>query len=231
MWTDAPDTWRFAVWPRRAGRTPELEDAQVLRRLGSCLARLHNVGSRKPFEARHTLQVVTDAQAALQVISELRLVPDDQVDRFFSVGQTVLNFIADRTQAWTPRHLRLHGDCHPGNLLWRNDQPNLVDLDDACNGPAVQDLWMLLSGDPDEAQRQMVCLLEGYEQFRPFDRRELDWIAALRLCRMLRHNAWVARRWGDPAFPRAYPDFGSSSYWGQQAMQLNEQMAMDSNRL
>jgi Ser/Thr protein kinase RdoA (MazF antagonist) len=225
IWTSDAGCWRFAVWPRRAGRTPELEDEQVLRRLGGCLARLHNVGSRSRFEHRHTLRVVEDAQAALDLIESLSLVPPDQQSVFAAAARQALAFIRERDAGVSAHTLRLHGDCHPGNLLWRDDQPNLVDLDDACNGPAVQDWWMLLSGDATEAQRQQGALLDGYEQFRAFDYRELHLIDALRLCRMLRHNAWVARRWDDPAFPRAYPDFGSSSYWAQQAMQLREQLA------
>jgi Ser/Thr protein kinase RdoA (MazF antagonist) len=221
--------WRYAVWPRRAGRTPELEDEQVLRRLGGCLARLHNVGSRSRFKHRHTLQVGDDAQAAVDLIESLSLVPPDQEAVFSSVARQAVAFIRERDGGVTANTLRLHGDCHPGNLLWRDDQPNLVDLDDACNGPAVQDWWMLLSGEAAEAQRQQSALLDGYEQFRSFDRQELKLIDALRLCRMLRHNAWVARRWDDPAFPRAYPDFGSSSYWAQQSMQLREQLAQIDN--
>ena len=229
VWSSEAGMWRFAVWPRRAGRTPELEDEAVLQRLGSCLARLHTVGARTSFSHRHTLDIEADAQAALSLIESLQLVPPDQDAAFSSAGQLALGFIATRIKGIHAASLRLHGDCHPGNLLWRDDQPNLVDLDDACNGPAVQDLWMLLSGEPSEAQRQLRALLQGYEQIRPFDDRELQLIDALRLCRMLRHNAWVARRWDDPAFPRAYPDFGSSSYWAQQAMQLREQVAQATN--
>jgi Ser/Thr protein kinase RdoA (MazF antagonist) len=119
----------------------------------------------------------------------------------------------------------LHGDCHPGNLLWREAGAHVVDLDDACNGPAVQDLWMLLSGDPVAAAHQLRQILRGYEAFGRFDRRELALIDPLRLLRMIRHNAWVAQRWSDPAFPAAFPDFGTSAYWGQQVTQMREQLA------
>jgi Ser/Thr protein kinase RdoA (MazF antagonist) len=119
----------------------------------------------------------------------------------------------------------LHGDCHPGNLLWREEGAHIVDLDDACNGPAVQDLWMLLSGDPVAAGHQLAQLLRGYRRFTDFDERELSLVAALRLSRMIRHNAWIAQRWHDPAFPVAFPAFGSSGYWGQQVVQLREQLA------
>ncbi len=224
-WQAADGPLRYAVWPRRAGRTPELEDTQVLQRLGQCLGRLHNLGAERPFQYRRTMDVHGDAQAALALIDALDILPPDQQPVWSAAGAQALAAISVCSQGLQPQTLRLHGDCHPGNLLWRDDQPNLVDLDDACNGPAVQDLWMLLSGEREEAQRQIQSLLQGYEQVRHFDHRELHLIDALRLCRMLRHNAWVAQRWEDPAFPRAYPDFGSSSYWAQQTMQLREQVA------
>ncbi len=215
--------WRFAVWPRRAGRSPELEDRQVLRRLGSCLARLHGVGAQAPFVHRRTLRANDDAHAAIQQLTSLACLPPDQQAPWERACAEALGCIEALSAGWQPTLLRLHGDCHPGNLLWRDDGPNLVDLDDACNGPAVQDLWMLLSGEAVEAAAQLEALLDGYQQFRDFDRRELRLIEALRLARMLRHNAWIAQRWSDPAFPLAYPDFGTSSWWSQQAMQLREQ--------
>lgn len=215
--------WRFAVWPRRAGRAPELEDPEVLMRLGHALARLHDVGARRPFAHRHTMDIRGDAQRARDRIDATDRVPPDQSHAWAQASARALACI-DELLAQTPPTpaIRLHGDCHPGNLLWRDDQPNLVDLDDACNGPAVQDLWMLLSGDVEAARWQAAQVLDGYRQLRPFDERQLALVPALRLLRLLRHNAWVADRWDDPAFPVAYPDFGSSGYWAQQAMQLRE---------
>ena len=221
----AAGCWRFAVWPRRAGRSPELEDPEVLHRLGQTLARLHRIGERSAFRHRRHMDLAADARAAAALLADGDAVPPDQAAAWSGACAQAIAAI-DRAVAGTqPASLRLHGDCHPGNLLWRDGHPNLVDLDDACNGPAVQDLWMLLSGDPEAAREQLNWLLQGYEQVRPFDHRELALVDALRLCRMLRHNAWVFQRWADPAFPIAYPDFGSSSYWAQQVMQLREQVA------
>ncbi len=229
----APDTlaryageageWRFAVWPRRAGRPAELEDLDVLERLGACLGRLHALGAARPFVHRHRMDLVADTRHALDELREAQALPPDQAPGWEAIGRQVLERLQADTTRLPSTVLRLHGDCHPGNLLWR-DGPNLVDLDDACTGPAVQDLWMLLSGEPAAARQQLAALLEGYERFRPFDRRELGLVDALRLSRMVRHNAWVARRWTDPAFPRAYPDFGSSAYWAQQTLALREQL-------
>jgi Ser/Thr protein kinase RdoA (MazF antagonist) len=120
--------------------------------------------------------------------------------------------------------LRLHGDFHPGNIMWRPEGPHVVDLDDACNGPAVQDLWMLLSGDVPAMREQLAQVLSGYRVFRPFDERELALIEPLRTLRMIHHSAWIAERWTDPAFPAAFPWFGSAAYWSQQATQLREQV-------
>ena len=122
------------------------------------------------------------------------------------------------------RILRLHGDCHPGNVLWRDSGPNVVDLDDAMQGPAVQDLWMLVSGDAATMAQQLDTLLGGYEQFADFDDRERALIEPLRTLRMVRHSAWLAERWTDPAFPAAFPYFGSPAYWSQQTTQLREQL-------
>ncbi len=216
--------WRFAVWPRRAGRPAELEDPEVLTRMGACLGRLHAVGATRPFAHRHRMDLEADTRLALDELRQSQALPPDQSAAWEAIGTQVVARIRADCQRVPARSLRLHGDCHPGNLLWR-DGPNLVDLDDSCTGPAVQDLWMLLSGEASAARQQLEALLEGYESFRPFDRRELALIDTLRLSRMVRHNAWVARRWGDPAFPRAYPDFGSSSYWAQQVSALRDQLA------
>ncbi len=215
-------TWRVAVWPRRAGRSPELEDAAVMHRLGQALARLHLSGSNSSFQHREVRAPLKDARDALHIIEHSGHLPPDQQHGWQRVGEQVLQAIAERCGTHTPAPLRIHGDCHPGNLLWRDDRPNLVDFDDCATGAAVQDLWMLLSGEPDAARQQLAWLLEGYTEFRAFDEREIGLIPAMRLSRMLRHNAWVASRWSDPAFPAAWPDFGSSGYWAQQALQLQE---------
>jgi Ser/Thr protein kinase RdoA (MazF antagonist) len=215
---------RYSVSPRCAGRSPELEDETVLARLGGFIGRLHAVGSRATFAHRRTLDGPRDAREAVAQLSAGGFVPDAQRAAWLDACAQAIGCI-DAAFAQVPAHaIRLHGDCHPGNLLWRDAGAHVVDLDDACMGPAVQDLWMLLAGDPEAMAAQLRALLRGYAPFMHFDRRELRLIEPLRLLRMIRHNAWVAQRWSDPAFPLAFPDFGTAGYWGQQATQLREQL-------
>ena len=215
---------RYSISPRQAGRAPELEDETVLVRLGGFIGRLHAVGARRGFEHRRRLDAPRDAREAIALLDAGGFVSDNQREPWAAACNAALDCI-DQAFAQVPPHaIRLHGDCHPGNLLWRDSGAHVVDLDDACTGPAVQDLWMLLSGEPEAMAWQLRLLLRGYAPFMDFDRTQLRLIEPLRLLRMIRHNAWVAQRWDDPAFPRAFPDFGSSGYWGQQALQLQEQL-------
>jgi Ser/Thr protein kinase RdoA (MazF antagonist) len=215
---------RYSVSPRCAGRAPELEDEAVLARLGGFIGRLHAVGARSAFAHRRRLDAPLDAREAVALITQGGFVPDSQRAPWLDTCTRAIECI-DTACADVPAHqIRLHGDCHPGNLLWRDAGAHVVDLDDACMGPAVQDLWMLLSGDPETMAAQLRQLLRGYAPFMHFDRRELQLIEPLRLLRMIRHNAWVAQRWEDPAFPVAFPDFGTAGYWGQQTAQLKEQL-------
>jgi Ser/Thr protein kinase RdoA (MazF antagonist) len=215
---------RYSVSPRQAGRSPELEDDAVLVRLGGFIGRLHAVGSRRPFAHRRTLDAPRDAREAVTLLLDGGFVADNQRESWALACEAAIECIDAAFAAHAHRSIRLHGDCHLGNLLWREAGAHVVDLDDACLGPAVQDLWMLLSGEPEAMARQLGLLLRGYAPFMDFNRAELALIEPLRLLRMIRHNAWVAQRWTDPAFPVAFPDFGSSGYWGQQALQLREQL-------
>lgn len=227
--TTAAGLQRFAVAPRRAGRAPDLEDDQILVRLGGFIGRLHAVGGRRRFDHRVTLDAPRDVRSAIAQLEAADLVPPDQSRPWREACSCALELIDAAWADWASRGgtpIRLHGDCHPGNLLWRETGAHVVDLDDCCNGPPAQDLWMLLSGEPHAAARQLCHLLRGYEAFAAFDRRQLRLIDALRLTRMIRHNAWVAQRYADPAFPRAYPDFGSSAHWAQQCVQLHDQIRM-----
>jgi Ser/Thr protein kinase RdoA (MazF antagonist) len=221
----APDgVHRYSISPRQAGRAPELEDDAVLVRLGGFIGRLHAVGARHGFAHRRRLDAPRDAREAIALLDAGGFVSDNQCEAWSAACGAALDCIDQAFARVSPRALRLHGDCHPGNLLWRDAGAHVVDLDDACTGPAVQDLWMLLSGEPEAMAWQLRLLLRGYAPFMDFDRTQLRLIEPLRLLRMIRHNAWVAQRWQDPAFPRAFPDFGSSGYWGQQALQLQEQL-------
>ena len=220
--------FRLAAYQRRSGHGPELDQPDTLRWLGRFIARLHLVGAQAPFLHRRRLDVVTFGhQAAARVLASNLIGPAERGPWQGACSEALAQVDAafDATPVQT---LRLHGDCHPGNILWRDEGdaggPHIVDLDDAVTGPAIQDLWLLLSGDREAMQAQLAVLLQGYRQFRNFDSRELALVEPLRTLRMVHHSAWLAERWGDPAFPAAFPWFGTPGYWGQQTIQLREQI-------
>ena len=224
----AGQLFRLAAYPRRSGHGPELDQPDTLRWLGRFIARLHAVGDQRAFVHRRTLDAQTFGHAPLARLLDGDLIPPAQLDGWRSTCQQALALVDAAFAAVPAQLLRLHGDCHPGNILWRDEEdaggPHIVDLDDAVMGPAIQDLWMLLSGNTDAMRGQMAAVLQGYRQFRRFDARELALIEPLRTLRMIHHSAWLAERWSDPAFPIGFPWFGSGGYWGQQIMQLQEQI-------
>ena len=222
--TEAHAVYRFAVSERHAGRAPELEDPEVRRWLGRYIGRLHAIGARAPFAHRLTLDVDSYGTASRDFLLAQRLVSDDVAERWRELADRALAACRDAFAATAARPIRLHGDCHPGNVLWTDAGPHFVDLDDAVNGPAVQDLWMLLSGDRAAMTRQLLDVLEGYEAFMDFDWRELRLVEPLRTLRVLHHSAWIARRWGDPTFPINFPWFASPAYWADQCTRLAEQL-------
>jgi Ser/Thr protein kinase RdoA (MazF antagonist) len=223
--TPAGAAYRFSVSERLGGRAPELEDADTLEWLGRFIGRMHAVGALKPFEHREHLSVQTFGVDERDWLLAQGLIPPDAETAWAQVTSDALEAVAAAfANGAPPRQIRLHGDCHLGNVLWTHDGPHFVDLDDAVTGPATQDLWMLLSGDRAAMRRQLVTVLDGYEQFMDFDWRELRLIEPLRTLRIIRHSAWIARRWADPAFPIAFPWFESPKYWAEQTTRLRQQL-------
>jgi Ser/Thr protein kinase RdoA (MazF antagonist) len=216
--------FRFALFRRQGGHAPELEDKETRLWLGRFIGRIHAVGRARPFRHRPALTPERFGVESVRTIVQGRWLPPHLETAFESLAEDLLTGIESAwARAGDFATIRLHGDCHPGNLLWR-DGPFFVDMDDCQTGPAVQDLWMLLSGDRHEMETQLADILEGYTQFCDFDRRELQLIEALRTLRMLHHAAWLARRWEDPAFPIAFPWFDSPRYWEDLILSLREQL-------
>jgi Ser/Thr protein kinase RdoA (MazF antagonist) len=218
----------FSVSPRRGGRMPELDDAEVLEWIGRFIARIHNVGAQHAFATRPTLNVATFAVESRDWLLAQNIIPLDQQSAWREVCDQAIALAENAFSAHPAHHIRLHGDCHPGNILWTptdlpNGGPHFVDLDDARMGPAVQDLWMLLSGERAQRTLQLSMLLDGYEQMRELDRSELALIEPLRTLRLIHYSAWLARRQDDPAFVQHFSWFGSSDYWAGQTHMLVEQ--------
>ena len=219
--------FRLAVYPRRGGRTPELGDPKALEWIGRFLGRIHAVGATKPFIHREALTPQIFGHDARAYLLKSALVPADLLEAWKAVTEQALQLVeACYARAGETRAIRLHGDCHPGNILWTHEGPHFVDLDDARMGPAMQDLWMLLSGDRAAMSRQLREVLRGYEQFMEFDRTELNLLEALRTLRLIHYSAWIARRWDDPAFPAAFPWFNTQRYWQDRILELREQIAL-----
>ncbi len=216
--------WRFSVSPRRAGHGPDLDSPHTLSWIGRFIGRLHAIGATQPFAHRRRLDVATLGQASVDWLAAHDTLPQDVATRWHETANAALAQVREAFAACDgTAEIRLHGDCHLGNVLWTPQGPHFVDLDDAMNGPAVQDLWMLLAGEREAMATGLTALLGGYEAFADFDRRELALIEPLRTLRMVHHSAWLAQRWQDPAFPIAFPFFEGSAYWSQQVTQLREQ--------
>jgi Ser/Thr protein kinase RdoA (MazF antagonist) len=219
--------FRLAVYPRRGGRTPELDDPKALEWIGRFMGRIHAVGSSRPFQFRESLTPNTFGHYARAYLLSTAFIPADLLEAWKAVTQQALQLVeACCERAGAVKAIRLHGDCHPGNILWTDAGPHFVDLDDSRMGPAMQDLWMLLSGDRAAMSLQLRAVLDGYEQFMKFDRKELNLLEALRTLRLIHYSAWIARRWDDPAFPAAFPWFNTQRYWQDRILELREQIAL-----
>ncbi len=218
--------FRFALFPKRPGRAPELENPDTLRWLGRFLGRTHAVGALRPFRHRPALDIASFGEEPARFVIEQGFVPVDLETAYQTIVDDALQRVAQCYQrAGAVHNIRLHGDCHAGNILWTGGGPHFVDLDDCRSGPALQDLWMLLSGDRAAMSVQLGHVVAGYREFHDFNRGELALIEALRTLRMIHYAGWLARRWHDPAFPASFPWFNTQRYWQDQILALREQCA------
>lgn len=219
--------YRFSIYLRQGGRAPELGDPEVLEWMGRFIGRIHAVGALHAFQVRPALDIESFGEEPRDYLLANNFIPVDIEEAYRSVVNQALDGVRrcfDR--AGDVATLRLHGDCHPGNVLWTDDGPHFVDFDDSRMGPAIQDLWMLLSGERADMTRQLAGILAGYECFHDFDPRELHLVEALRTLRLIHYAAWIARRWNDPAFPAAFPWFNTQRYWQDRILELREQIAL-----
>jgi Ser/Thr protein kinase RdoA (MazF antagonist) len=218
--------FRLAIFPRRGGHWPELDKPEHREWMGRFLAQIHVFGALQPFQHRPAITLESFGEESIAYLMQHDFIPQDLQLAYRTLAEDLMQQIRRAYQrAGAIDTIRLHGDCHPGNILWTDKGPHFVDFDDCRSGPAIQDLWMLLSGERQEMSLQMSDILAGYEMFREFDTRELHLIEALRTLRMLHYSAWLARRWQDPAFPYNFPWFNSSRYWEEQILSLREQAA------
>ncbi len=218
--------YRLSLTPRRGGRAPAIDDASVLEWIGRFIGRIHALGAVEPFRHRPTLDIASFGDEPRAYLLAGGWIPADLAEAYESVSAHALAGVRRCFErAGDVGLLRLHGDCHVGNMLWTDAGPHFVDFDDARMGPAVQDLWMLLSGDRREMSDQLAHVLAGYEDFRELDPRELHLVEALRTLRLIHYSAWIARRWDDPAFPAAFTWFGTQRYWQDRVLELREQIA------
>lgn len=215
----------FAIYPRRGGRGPELDHA-TLQKIGRSLGKLHSLGASGKFKYRQSLTVEGFGKASRDYLLQNNFIPGELRAAYESLSLDLLGKV-EKIFAGNKRYrdIRLHGDCHPGNILWRDDTAHFVDFDDCMTGPAVQDLWMLLSGPRDQQLGQLAEIIDGYDTFCEFNPAELSLIEALRTLRLMHYSAWLARRWDDPAFPRSFPWFNTVRYWSSHVLELREQLS------
>jgi len=219
--------YRFAVFERRGGRWPELGTSDERQWMGRFLGRIHAVGAVQEFDHRPELSIERMGDDPVEQLLDSDWIPAHLVSAYEAITDDLLAVIRRRfDEVAGVESIRIHGDCHPGNVLWTDDGPHFVDLDDCVNGPAIQDLWLFLSGSREEMAIQIADLLDGYRQFMSFDARELHLVEPLRTLRMLHYAGWIARRWTDPAFPRAFPWFAENRYWEEHVLSLREQRAL-----
>lgn len=215
----------FALFPCRGGRIFEVDNLDQLEWMGRFVGRIHAIAAKKPFVARPTFSSQESLIDATNIIQQSGFVPSHLSKAFFTILQQVVSEAKSQYQPQADQIIRLHGDCHAGNILWTDAGPHFVDLDDCRAGPAIQDLWMMLSGDRQQQLLQLDTLLEGYQEFYSFEAKQLALIESLRTMRVVNYIAWLCKRWQDPAFPHNFPWFNTEKYWEQQILMLKEQLS------
>ncbi|MBB6521083.1 serine/threonine protein kinase [Pseudoteredinibacter isoporae] len=215
----------FALYPRQGGHAPETGDLDQLFSIGRALGRIHQMGKQSDFQHRPKLDIESFGRASREFLLAEKFIPVDLIPAYDSLSLDILQRVEDTFSRSNAQWIRCHGDCHIGNILWRHDTAHFVDFDDARMAPAIQDLWMLLSGTRHQQTEQLSEILEGYREFCDFDTAEIQLIEALRSLRLMQYSAWLARRWGDPAFPKAFPWFNTERYWAEHILSLREQLA------
>lgn len=218
--------FQFSVFEQFIGRPPELDNLDNLLVMGRFVGRIHAVGATRDFSHRVELTVERFAQNSRQFLLENDFIPPDLLPAYESLSADLIEKVQSRFAATAIEKIRIHGDCHPGNVLWKGETPNFVDFDDTMTGPAMQDLWMMLSGDRNQRQAQLLELVEGYNEFYDFRSSELELVESLRTLRLMNYSAWLARRWEDPAFPMSFPWFNTERYWAEHILELREQLSL-----
>jgi Ser/Thr protein kinase RdoA (MazF antagonist) len=216
----------FALFARQGGHAPEVDSPETLFRIGRNIGRIHQAAGEQLFQHRKTLYINEWAVESRTYLLKENFIPDSLIPAYETLSSDLINKMQSIWQRHPVSPIRLHGDCHLGNILWRNDIAHFVDFDDCMNGPPIQDIWLLLSGDRLQQTEQLIEIIEGYEEFCDFDARQLNLIETLRTLRMMYYAAWLARRWSDPAFPMFFPWFNTERYWSDHILELREQLAI-----
>ena len=220
------NNFRFALFPRRGGRTPELDNPEHLQWMGRFIGRIHAAGAAQPFAHRPGIDIQGFVIEPGQFLIDNNFIPDYLHDAYQSLSEDILKLLQQHMASVKYKPIRLHGDCHPGNILWTDKGPHFVDFDDCRMGPAIQDLWMLLSGSIDEQRKQLNDILDGYYEFNDFNPAEVRLVETLRTMRIIHYSGWLARRWDDATFPLNFPWFNTANYWEQHILELREQFSL-----